>query len=107
MIPKGTLRKRCSNCHTLVLVTSYSPNEDSRLMLNGFWVTSMDEDFNNHNRGFLCEPCLERLCFEKGQVGFGGFGRAEERFENYEVVLSGDQPWNNIRGDGKVGGIQK
>jgi hypothetical protein len=59
----------------------------SRIMLNGYWITSMDADFEEHNRGFLCESCLDRLVFERNLLGFGGFGRQEERFENCEAIL--------------------
>lgn len=95
MIPEQTLRKRCSSCHVLILVPATSPCL-SRLFLNGYWVTSLDQDFRKHNRGFLCESCLDRLVFEKHNLAFGGFGKEEERFENCEAILEANDTWNTI-----------
>jgi hypothetical protein len=95
VIPAGALRKRCSCCHVLILVPATSPCS-SRLFLNGYWVTSMDQDSQLHNRGFLCEHCLDRLVFEKGKLSFGGFGREEERFENCEAIIGNNETWSSI-----------
>ena len=81
MIPEDTLRRRCTRCRKVVLIPSVTPCRNKHL-LNGIWLTRMDENFRTHNVGYLCFECAFCLPWEKSTIpsldnahfglGFGG-----------------------------------
>ena len=90
LIPTQTLRKHCSNCKKLILVAAISPN-DNHDFLTGIWLRSMDQDFNYHNRGYLCEQCAFDLC-DKGIVSLGFCGGVIGDLDNCEAMLEKPLP---------------
>ena len=56
---KGTERHRCWRCHKLVLVANPTPcEEETRILLNGMWLSRMNEVCEEKTIGVLCVQCV-------------------------------------------------
>jgi len=91
MKPKGTMRKRCWRCRKLVLVPNPTPcEEETRLLLNGIWLSTMNRDCEEKTVGVLCFECafIDSWNGEEWDLTMGFCGGQIGHLDNWDALIT-------------------